>query len=441
MPIKWTNLHFNKNPFFLESLTSSSQLKFFGNRIFEIEDMLNNIKNGSLPFVLEGGVGSGKTTLLTKVANELIGDDGTNLKDNECFLLFIVNSEDLIDGMNGGDLRKFAFSKIMYLILTDERLDHILKKIRAIGANELPAEFFMGDEAVSDLMNRFEIPHMSFEQLVAQATNGGKVIFALDDLDKIEDNNVLHNFVKKWRHTVQEIPGVSTIYVGNYGLDGILGGVPGFFAHAPTRMRKINKDDLETILNKRISNLCNDEKYSSVNEFLEEDIWNLFHQVNRGERIRWILQTLSRVIENYRSRVEEDELKIPIEYTNILDCIIELSEEKLTVPDSLIPITNRLVEIFLDSIEHLTAGELIDDDWTSYGIWRAHDNLIGVEVVVDGVIDTLPAAPQTIGVYLNDLEKLGLLANKTIKRRKYYLPSDDFMLFLKIKMNTIHRKL
>lgn len=441
MPIEWSNLYFNKNPFFLESLTSDSQLKFFGNRKFEIEDMVDNIKNGSMPFVLEGGVGSGKTTLLTKVANELIDDDGTNLKENECFLLVIVNSEDLIDGMNGGDLRKFAFSKLMYLILTEKRLDHILKKIRAIGANELPAGLFMGDENVSDLMERFEMPHMSFEQLVSQATKGGKVIFALDDLDKIEDYNVLHDFVKKWRHTVQEIPGVSTIYVGNYGLDSNLRGVPGFFAHAPTRMRKFNKGDLENILDKRISILCDGEKYSSVNEFLEEDIWNLFHQVNRGERIRWILQTLSRVIENYMSRVEENEIKIPIGYTNILDCIIELSEEALTVSDSLIPITNRLVEIFLDSIEHLTAGELTDDDWTSYGIWRAHDNLIGVEVVVDGVIDALPVAPQTIGAYLNELEKLGLLASKTIRRRKYYLPSDDFMLFLKIKMNTIHRKL
>jgi len=428
MPISWSDLKLNKNPFFLEALTSDSAdsgLKFFGDRKSEVAGMMEKIKQGSLPFVLEGDVGSGKTTLLMKVANELMGDDGTKLAETKC-LLVIVNS----DGIYNQNLMIVALSKLMYFILDDKRLSDVREKLKNVDINGFPPQLSRVDDATSDLMERFGIPHMSFEDLVALASDGGKVIFVLDDLDKIDDDDARKKIVKSWRHSVQEIHGVSTIYVGNYGLDGFLKGVPGFFAHAPTQMTKIKIEDLEDILTKRLSVISN-AKYPSINNFIEKEVWSLFHEVNRGERLRWILQTLSRVIEDHMEQI--DNLKTPIEYASLICTIDEYIEDALNVTDNLIPITNKLIEIFWDSIEHLTTGELTDDDWKSYGVWRNHDGLVGSKVAVDGVIEKLPGTPQTIGAYLSDLEQSKLLASKTIKRRKYYLLADDFMLFLKMK--------
>ena len=423
MSISWNDLKFKKNPFFLKALTDS-ELKFFGDRKSEVAGMVEKIKQGSLPFVLEGDVGSGKTTLVMKVANELMGDDGTKLAETKC-LLVIVNSDDIYKQ----NLRTVALSKLMYFILTDKRLSDVREKVKNADINGLPPQLSRVDDATSDLMERFEISHMSFEDLVALVSNGGKVIFVLDDLDKIDDDDEQKKFAKSWRHSVQEIYGVSTIYVGNYGLDGFLKGVSGFFAHAPTQMTNINKEDLEDILNERVSILSN-AKYPSIDYFIEKKVWSLFHEVNRGERLRWILQTLSRVIEGHMSKV--DDPKTPIRYGSLIDTIKEYSDNALNVPYILIPITNKLIEIFWDSIEYLTIGELTDDNWKSVGVWRGHNGLVGGEVVVDGVIEKLPGTPQTIGAYLSELERLRFLASKTIKKRKYYLPADDFMLFLKM---------
>ena len=90
MSVTWADLGFDRNPFFLEALTSSGELKFFGDRDSEIADMLAKITQKSIPFVLEGDVGSGKTTLLANISNELVGADGEKLGKNKC-LLVIVN--------------------------------------------------------------------------------------------------------------------------------------------------------------------------------------------------------------------------------------------------------------------------------------------------------------------------------------------------------------
>jgi hypothetical protein len=127
-----------------------------------------------------------------------------------------------------------------------------------------------------------------------------------------------------------------------------------------------------------------------------------------------------------------NDLKIPISYSVLKEHIDKNSKKALNVPSNLITITNRLVEIFNSSIDKLTNEKLSDDEWKSFGVSRNHNKLIGAEVVVDGVIEKLPEAPQTIGSYLGELEKMRLLASRTIERRKYYLPADDFMLFLKI---------
>ena len=425
MSISWRDLKLNKNPFFLEALTSDRELKFFGDRKSEVADMVRKIKQGSMPFVLEGDVGSGKTTLLMKIANELIGNDGTELEKNKC-LLVIVNSDEIYNQ----NLRTAALSKLMYFILTDNRLNSVREKVVDADVSGFPPQLSRVDDATSDLMERFGIPNMSFEDLVALASNCGKVIFVLDDLDKIDGDDARKNFVKSWRHSVQEIHGVSTIYVGNYGLDGFLSGVPGFFAHAPTQMTNIKKEDLEDILTKRVSALS-DAKYQSIDDFIENKVWSLFHEVNRGERLRWILQTLSRVIENYLNK--NDDPKIPLKYNDVMKTIRDYSDNNLNISDNLFPITNKLIEIFWDSIDHLTTSELTDDNWKSLGAWRSHDGLVGAEVAVDGVIEKLPESPQTIGEYLGKLEQLKLLTSKTIKRRKYYLPADNFMLFLKMR--------
>jgi Cdc6-like AAA superfamily ATPase len=427
MSVTWKDLGFDINPFFLEALTSSRELEFFGDRDSETADMLAKITQKSIPFVLEGDVGSGKTTLLANVSNELVGSDGAKVKKNKC-LLVIVNSENVIEK----DLTKFALSKLIYLILTDKRFEDIREKIKTSeNVDDIPPVLYGVDDSISDLMARFGMPRLSFEQLVSKITEGGTVIFALDDLDKIKDEEIRGMFVKQWRHSVQEIHGISTIYVGNYGLDGLLRKVPGFFAHNPTRMESINKEDLKSILDKRIKNMSTGNKISTIDNFIDEDIWGLLHKVNRGERLRWILETLSRVIERYMGNITKDDLKIPIKYADIEEEIEEFVEEMLNVPDNLIPITNRIVELFLDSIEKLTRGELTDDDWKS-GVWGNHSGLVGAEVVVDGAIETLPGSPQSIGPRLIQLEQMRLLASKTIKR-KYYLPTDDFMLFLKVK--------
>lgn len=427
MPVTWNELGFNKNPFFLESITKSNEMKFFGDRDSETKEILAKIKQSSLPFVLEGDAGSGKTTLLAKVANELIGDDGAKLKDNKC-LLVIVNSEKII----GDDLTKFAYSSLIYFILTDNRCEDIRRRINTGNITGIPPELVNVDKQASDLRKRFEMPVMGFEQLVVFVTYGGKVIFALDDLDKIYESEKKEELVKRWRHSVQEIPGISTIYVDNYGTDGFLKGVPGFFAHAPLEMHPIKKDDLRSILDLRIKYLSED-KFKNIDTFLSDDVWGLIHKVNRGERLRWTLQTLSRVFEEYmNSLTSVNDLKMPISYSVLKGYIEKNSEKALTVPSNLIPITNRLVEIFQKSIDKLTTEKLTDDDWKLFGVWRNHDKLIGAEVSVDSVIEKLPDAPQTVGTYLGELEKKRLLASRTIQRRKYYLPADDLMLFLKV---------
>ena len=328
---------------------------------------------------------------------------------------------------------EFALSKLMRLILTDRRFEDIREKIKTSeNVNDIPLALYEVDGGTADLMERFGMPRLSFEQLASHITDGGTVIFALDDLDKIEDDKIRSRFVKQWRHSVQEIHGVSTIYVGNYGLDGLLRKVPGFFAHKPTRMKSISKEDLKSILDKRIKNMSTDNKILTIDDFIDEDIWGLLHKVNRGERLRWVLETLSRVLEEYMENITKDDLKIPINYADIEEEMEEFVEEMLNVPDNLIPITNKIVDIFLDSIEKLTRGELTDDDWKS-GVWGNHSGLVGAEVVVDDAIELLPKTPQSIGSYLSELKKMGLLTIKTIRRRKYYLPADGFMLFLKVR--------
>lgn len=322
----------------------------------------------------------------------------------------------------------------MRLILTDRRFEDIREKIKTSeNVDDIPPALYEVDDGTADLMARFGMPRLSFEQLVSQITDGGTVIFALDDLDKIEDDKLRSRFVKQWRHNVQEIHGISTIYVGNYGADGLLRKVPGFFAHKPTRMKSISKEDLKSILDKRIKNMSTDNKILTIDDFIDEDIWGLLHKVNRGERLRWILETLSRVIERYMENITKDDLKIPIKYADIKEEMEEFVEETLNVPDNLIPITNRIVDIFLDSIEKLTRGELTDDDWKS-GVWGNHSELVGAEVVVDDAIELLPRTPQSIGSYLSELKEMRLLTSKTIRRRKYYLPADGFMLFLKVRV-------
>ena len=428
MSVTWADLGFDRNPFFLEALTSSGELKFFGDRDSEIADMLAKITQKSIPFVLEGDVGSGKTTLLANISNELVGADGEKLGKNKC-LLVIVNGENIAEN----DLIEFALSKLMRLILTDRRFEDIREKIKTSeNVNDIPLALYEVDGGTADLMERFGMPRLSFEQLASHITDGGTVIFALDDLDKIEDDKIRSRFVKQWRHSVQEIHGVSTIYVGNYGLDGLLRKVPGFFAHKPTRMKSISKEDLKSILDKRIKNMSTDNKILTIDDFIDEDIWGLLHKVNRGERLRWVLETLSRVLEEYMENITKDDLKIPINYADIEEEMEEFVEEMLNVPDNLIPITNKIVDIFLDSIEKLTRGELTDDDWKS-GVWGNHSGLVGAEVVVDDAIELLPKTPQSIGSYLSELKKMGLLTIKTIRRRKYYLPADGFMLFLKVR--------
>lgn len=428
MSVTWKDLGFDENPFFLEALTSSRELEFFGDRNSETADMLAKITQKSIPFVLEGDVGSGKTTLLANISNELVGADGAKLEKNKC-LLVIVNGENITEN----DLTKFALSKLIYLILTDNCFEDIREKIKTSGnVDEIPLELYGVADSTSDLMARFGMPRLSFEQLVSQITDGGTVIFALDDLDKIEDSKIRGRFVKQWRHSVQEIHGISTIYVGNYGLDGLLRKVPGFFAHNPTRMKSINKEDLKSILDKRIINMSTDNKILTIDDFLDEDIWGLLHKVNRGERLRWVLETLSRVLEEYMENITKDNLKVPIKYADIKEEMEEYVEETLNVPDNLIPTTNRIVEIFDDSIEKLTEGKLTDDDWKSLGICRDHGGLVRAEVAVDGVIVPLPKSSKSIGSHLSELEQMKLLASKTIRRRKYYLPADDFMLFLKV---------
>lgn len=428
MSVTWKDLGFDRNPFFLEALTSSRELEFFGDRDSEIADMLAKITQESIPFVLEGDVGSGKTTLLANISNELVGADGAKLGKNKC-LLVIVNGENITENA----LIEFALSKLMRLILTDRRFEDIREKIKTSeNVDDIPPALYEVDGGTADLMERFGMPHLSFEQLASRITDGGTVIFALDDLDKIEDDKIRSRFVKQWRHSVQEIHGISTIYVGNYGLDGLLRKVPGFFAHNPTRMKSINKEDLKSILDKRIKNMSTGNKISTIDDFIDEDIWGLLHKVNRGERLRWILETLSRVIERYMGNITKDDLKIPIKYADIEEEMEEYVEETLNVPDNLIPITNMISEIFMSSIEKLTEGKLTDDDWKSLGVWRSHGELVGAEVVIDGVIEKLPNTPQSIGSHLSELEQMKLLASKTIRRRKYYLPADDFMLFLKV---------
>jgi len=428
MSVTLKDLGFDRNPFFLEALTSSNELKFFGDRDSETADMLTKITQKSLPFVLEGDVGSGKTTMLANVSNELVGADGAKLEKNKC-LLVTVNSENVIER----DLTKFALSELLSLILTDNRFEDIREKIKTSGnVDEIPLELYRVADSTFDLMERFGMPRLSFEQLASHITDGGTVIFALDDLDKIEDDKIRSRFVKQWRHSVQEIHGISTIYVGNYGLDGLLRKVPGFFAHNPTRMKSISKEDLKSILDKRIKNMSTDNKFPTIDDFIDEDIWGLLHKVNRGERLRWVLETLSRVLEEYMENVTKDNIEVPIKYADIKEEMEEYVEETLNVPDNLIPITNMIVKIFDDSIEKLTERKLTDDDWELFGIWRSHGGLVGAEVVIDGVIETLPKTPQSIGSYLSELEQMKLLASKTIRRRKYYLPADDFMLFLKV---------
>lgn len=429
MSLTWADLGFKANPFFLKSITSSSEMKFFGDRDSETKEMLAKIKQSSLPFVLEGDVGSGKTTLLAKVANELIGDDGAKLKVNKC-LLVIVNSEEIIED----DFTKFAYNYLTYFILTDSRCEDIRNKInKSLNVTEIPTELVKLDERGSTLRKRINMPVMGFEQLVAFITDGGNVIFALDDLDKIYESKKREELVKRWRHSVQEIPGISTIYVGNYGTDGLLRGVPGFFAHAPLEMHPIKMEDLKSILDLRIRILSNN-KFQNIDAFLNNEVWNLIHEANRGERLRWTLQILSRVMEEYiNEQTNTNDIKMPICYSVLKKYIEQISEKALIVPDHLKPIINRLIDLFQPSMKKLTIDNLTKDDWKSIGVWRNHNKLIGAKVDIDDAIENLPEAPQTIGLYLGDLEKKGLLASRTIQRKKYYLPADDFMLFLRLR--------
>lgn len=419
--LEWSDLGFRKDPFFIEKLTEA-QSRFFSSRKEEIGNIIDKVKSRSLPFVLENKIDSETPYILESVVDELLGKEGENLKENKS-LPIIIDCEN----QDKDKMEEVAFEGLIHTLANDNRLIDVLKWLKEYPNDfSLPDSFIKSDEETKDLIERFDMPNLNLEQyvnIIKDLLEDGQVVFILSNLDKIEDEEDRVEFVEKWHNRIQKISGISTIYMGKEGMDNSFKKVNDFYSHSPVKIESIKKEDLKEILNNRVKALS--DKYSNINDFLSEDIWDMIRKADQGEDIEWILKTMSKIVEKYIKNKEE--INIPIKYEEIKNDMKTLFDK--SIPYNFELIIGKLMKIFENSIETLMLDdELTDDNWKDLGIDRNLESDI-----VDDLIENIPESPQAKGELLNELEKFGFLRSKTIKRKKYYLPVDDFMLLLEIK--------
>jgi len=400
-------------------------------------ELFNKITDSSMPFALEGYPGSGRTTLIDKLSEELLIDFFSGIGKN---ILIKIKS---LDAINQNDLLKYAYSMLICSILSEERFSGTVARIK--GSKhlvDLPEEFVEANMSASVVMGRFGFPNLGLERLAAEIAPGGKIVFLLDDLDVVDEEQ-RSEFVGKWLRSVQTIPGVSTIYVGEENMDSNLcSGMPGYYSHSWVRMKPISKEDLKRILDMRIreasdGRLC-------VDDLLEEKIWMLLLEANHGESFTWILQTLGRIFEQYMKK--EDKACLPVKYGLLEKYMCDYAEKSMnSVPEHLYPIIIRINEFFGHNNELMAFAEklrrcddentknmLLDQHWEAAGISKSSDKLVGWHVKIESDRVALPVSSLTMKQYLDELVKYGFLSSRMIRRRKYYLPTGDFMFHLKM---------